>query len=125
VAGDEEVDAGPRPRYAGTGGDGAVATVEVTPGRTCAECGRTEAVHWHRLVTDWVEYLADSRPVERGGGPTMAPLCEWCHSWAQVLELAELARPHLGRAERIRLAQQRNRFLDGLDAELVSDLATA
>lgn len=97
-------------------------TVQGRPASACAACGRSGATHRLRLVTDWVDHLTEHSSFERGGGPFLAPLCEWCHSWAQVLELAELARPSLRRPERIRLVQQRNRFLDALDPDLVSDV---
>lgn len=101
-------------------GDERVAAPEVAPGQPCAVCGDAEAVHRLRLVADWVDYLTEHHGLVRGDGPPLAPLCEWCHSWAEVLELAELARENLGRAERIRLAQHRNRLLDALDAEHVA-----
>lgn len=86
---------------------------------TCASCGDGEAIQWLRMVTDWEDYLCEAHGLGRPDGSCLIPLCNRCRAWAEMIEIAEMALTHLSRSQSDRIIQERNRFLETLNANLV------
>lgn len=93
--------------------------VEAQPPRRCASCGEGEAIQWLRMVTDWEDHLCRQYDLARQEGVCLAPLCNRCRAWVEIIEIAEMAIPHLSDHESNRIRQERNRFLETLNPELV------
>lgn len=90
-----------------------------TPPNACASCGSGNAIQWLRMVTDWEEIVCRAGGITDPEGVSLVPLCNRCRAWAEILEIAEMAVPHLADAEANRIRQERNHFLDTLDVNLI------
>lgn len=90
-----------------------------TPPGACASCGSGNAIQWLRMVTDWEEIVCRDGGISDPDGVSLAPLCNRCRAWAEILEIAEMTIPHLADAEANRIVQERNRFLETLDVDLI------
>jgi hypothetical protein len=93
--------------------------VNAQPPRTCASCGDDNAIQWLRLVTEWEDHLCRQYDLGKQEGVCLAPLCNRCRAWVEIIEIAEMAAPHLPDHEANRILQERDRFLETLDANLV------
>lgn len=92
---------------------------------TCASCGAADGLQWLRLVTDWTDEVCQLRGLDRPTDTCLAPLCDRCRAWAELIEVAELAVPMLSDAEATRIRAERSRFLESLDVEFVRGLRTS
>lgn len=101
---------------------GSEATANAQRPTTCASCGDGDAIQWLRLVTDWEDYLCRAYDVRKQEGVCRVPLCNRCRAWVEIIELAEMARPHMSEPEANRITQERNRFLETLNANLVKGM---
>jgi hypothetical protein len=88
----------------------------------CASCRADGGTQWLRLVTDWTDDVCQFRGLDRPDDACLAPLCNRCRAWAELIEVAEMAVPVLSDAEANRIRAERNRFLESLDVELVRGL---
>jgi hypothetical protein len=102
--------------FSETDGTGSVGP---SPPNACASCGTGTAIQWLRLVTDWEEFVCRDGGVTDPDGVSLVPLCNRCRAWAEIIEIAEMAIPHLAQAEANRIIQERNRFLETLDVNLI------
>jgi hypothetical protein len=98
---------------------GSEVEVNAQPPRTCASCGEGDAIQWLRLVTDWEDDLCQLQNVMTQDGVSLVPLCNRCRAWVEIIEIAEMALPHLSESQSNRIRQERNRFLETLNAHLV------
>lgn len=89
------------------------------PPDTCASCGGTEATQWLKLITDWEDIVCRESGISRPDGVSLVPLCDRCRVWAEMLEIAEMAVHELPASEKRRIRQERNRFLETLDPNLI------
>jgi len=92
---------------------------------SCASCGDDGGIQWLRLVTDWTDEVCRTRGLERPTDGCLAPLCNRCRAWAELIEVAEMAVPLLSDAEADRIRAERSHFLESLDVELVRGLQTS
>jgi len=88
----------------------------------CASCGADGGTQWLRLVTDWTDEVCRQRGLDQPREVCLAPLCNRCRAWAELIEVAEMAVPVLSDAEATRIRAERDRFLESLDVELVGGL---
>lgn len=93
--------------------------------KPCAACGDPDGVHQLTLVVDWVDYLVDEYNTRTPEEECVVPLCTRCRSWAEMLEIAEMNLSDHGRAEQEKILEERNRFLESLRAELISNFAVS
>lgn len=89
------------------------------PPDTCASCGDGNAIQWLKMITDWEDILCRDLGIRNPDGVSLIPLCSRCRAWAEIIEIAEMAVPHLHESEQRRILQERDRFLESLDANLI------
>ena len=90
-----------------------------SPPDACASCGDGTAIQWLKMVTDWEDIVSRHHGVAAPEGVCLIPLCNRCRAWAEIIEIAEMAVPHLPESEQGRILQERDRFLESLDVELI------
>lgn len=101
--------------------DGA-AGAGTAPPNACASCGDGTAIQWLRMVADWEDSVCSDLGISPPEGVCLIPLCNRCRAWAEIIEIAEMAVPRLPESEGRRVIQERERFLETLDVNLVRGL---
>lgn len=101
----------------------AVATADSR--KQCAACGDPDGAHELLLTVDWVDYLVEAHETRPPEEECVAPLCTRCRSWAEMLEIAELNLDQHGREERRTIVDERNRFLDSLSVQQISNFTVS
>lgn len=99
--------------------DGATPGTQPRPPDSCASCGGSNAIQWLRMVADWEDSVCETHGISRPEGVCLIPLCNRCRAWAEIIEIAEMAVPQLPEAEGRRIVQERERFLETLDVNLI------
>lgn len=89
------------------------------PPDACASCGDGTAIQWLKMVTDWEDIVCRDHGAVAPEGVCLIPLCNRCRAWAEIIEIAEMAVPHLPEPERGRIVQERDSFLESLDVNLI------
>lgn len=87
----------------------------------CASCGDPEGSNWLTLTVEWEDHLSEKHGIDPPEEACQVPLCTRCRSWAEMLEIAEMGLGEHAAAERQRILEERNRFLDSLQVELIAN----
>ena len=87
----------------------------------CGACGDPAGAHQLLLTVDWVDYLVDEHSVRTPEKECSVPLCTRCRSWAEMIEIAEMNINQHSPAEREKIIRERNRFLESLQVQLISN----
>jgi hypothetical protein len=91
------------------------------PQTACASCGDPHGYNWLLLTVEWEEHLSEKHGVPQPDEECRVPLCTRCRSWAEMLEIAEMNLGDHGATERERVLDERDRFLDSLRVELITN----
>lgn len=103
----------------------APAAVPGSPAKPCAACGEPHAGQRLLLTVEWEEYLSDHHGIPTPDDECYAPLCSGCASRAEILEIAEMALGTHGPRPQRTILDERNRFLEALRPELITNLSVS
>lgn len=93
--------------------------------KRCGACGDPHGTHRLLLTVDWVDYLVEEYGTRRPEEECVVPLCTRCRSWAEMLEIAEMNLDQHGREERLTIIEERNRFLESLRVQSISNFTVS